>query len=91
VDARRRGVEGFEGASGALEEERPRPSRLRALAHALEQGHGEGLFELADVQADRGLAQVKELGGPREALEPRDLVQGAQVDRIDGHDYQNFS
>jgi hypothetical protein len=43
------------------------------------------------VQADRGLAQVKELGRPREALEPRDLVQGAQVDGIDGHHYQNFS
>jgi hypothetical protein len=91
VDARRRRVEGFEGAAGALEEERPRPGRLRPLAHALEERHGEGLFELPNVQAYRRLAQVEDLGGPREALEPHDLVEGAEVDGIDGHHYQNFS
>ena len=91
MNARGRRVEDFEGAAGALEEERPRPGRLRALAHALEEGHGEGLLELANVQAYRGLAQVEELGGPREALEPRDLVEGAEMDGIERHVYQNFS
>jgi hypothetical protein len=91
VDARRRGVEGFEGAPGALEEERPRPESSPRACPRARAGAGKGLFELAHVQADRGLAQVKELGSPREALEPRDLMQGAQVDGIDGHNYQNFS
>src|SRR6266545_287291 len=84
-------VRGLEGMPGALEEEHPGPCCSRALAHAFEEGHAQGLLELADMQAARGLAQVEGLGGPREALESRDLVEGAQVNRIERHSYQNFS
>ena len=91
MDTGCRGLEGVERAPAPLEEQRPRLGRLGALAQALEQRQAQGLLELADVQAHGGLAQAERLGRPREALEAGDLVECAQVHRIDGHAYQNFS
>src|SRR5262249_60278470 len=62
VDAGRRRLEGLEGAAAPLEEQRTRRGGRRALADALEQGQAQGILELADVEADRGLAQAEGLG-----------------------------
>jgi hypothetical protein len=91
MDARGRRLEGLEGAASPLQQQSPRRCRLRALAHPLEKRQTQGFLELSDMEADGGLAQAKDLGGPREALEPGDLVEGAEVRGIERHNDQNFS
>src|SRR5262249_59357721 len=61
-----------------------------AVGDALEQGQAQGILELPDVEADRGLAQPEGLRSPGEALEPGNLVEGPEVHRVQGHDPSEF-
>jgi len=51
----------------------------------MEQAHAQGLLELVDAARERGLREVKLLGGGAEAAEADHGHEGAQVGEIEIH------
>src|SRR6266851_926469 len=85
-----RGLELREGASGVLQQHRPRRGGEGALAHPLEQRGAAAGLELTHVQAHRGLAQVQALRRAREAPMACNLSESPHVGGIEVHDPEVF-
>lgn len=66
-------------APGPVDHQRAQRRGLYAAAAAHEQGAAQALFEIADMQADRGLGQVQRIGGSGEGAEVDDGDQRAQL------------
>jgi len=85
LDRLARLVEHPEGAARVLEEHCAGLGRHRAPAAADQERDPQLPFEVAHVVADRRLAQVKRLAGPREAARAGDRLERPDVHRIDVH------
>ncbi len=82
---RSRRLELREGALAMRQQDLAGRGREGAFADALDQRQTEILFELADVQADRRLAQAQRLAGARETAVPGDFAQRPEMREAEVH------